>query len=104
MIEERFKKQLQQRLPAHSHIYKTLPLNEWIRAGSPHCWIEILRGKDVNLLEDKGYGYVAIFEDGKLTGCGHGLYAVVGDHYAAVYVKDHFKLFKEVTDVERKRL
>jgi len=55
-------------LPFHSHLIYSEPLDrlEWICLEKPYLWKVIKIYEDIQCLEDKGWGYKAIFKAGKL--------------------------------------
>ena len=45
-----------------------IELEDWEKRGCPYMWETVWENEDALVLVDKGYGYVALFEDGMLAG------------------------------------
>jgi len=59
--------QLKKRLRDFPHTTDQPVYKEWRKAGMPYCWVEDVEGKRAVVYYDTGHGYVALFENDKLT-------------------------------------
>ena len=49
-----------------------MDLDDWIAANKPYCWKEATRHEQYLVLEDFGFGMMAVFKNGKLSEIGKG--------------------------------